>query len=67
LRRLGHAGQRRPAFEVEPVRIAAEREEVVPAENGVGPELVGLDPGRPQAGVVGVLRRNLDADLDVGH
>ena len=53
---LAHGGQRRPALEARPVRVAVDGVEVVEGPQRVGAEPVGLGPGRPHGlprGVVG--------------
>src|SRR6185437_5000249 len=50
------------ALVVQPVRLAGEREEVVPVEQDVHAEVLGLGDGAADAAVVGVLRLELDAD-----
>jgi hypothetical protein len=42
---LGHRGLEREALEVRPVRVAGEGIEVVPGEDHVGADLLGLGPG----------------------
>jgi hypothetical protein len=49
---------------VRTVRVAVQGEEVVPGEQDVGAELLGLRARPTDVGVLGVLRLQLDADAD---
>ena len=70
LRALGHArhrAERRDRLEVLAVRLAVERIEVVPAEDRVDAELLGLLPGAAHAVEVGVLGLDLYAYANRSH
>ena len=62
---LGPGAEHRPAFVVRAVRVAVEREEVVPVEGDVDADVFTSAHGIAQVVVVaGVLRLQLDADAD---
>ena len=70
LRALGdlrHRAERRDRLEVLAVRVAGEREEVVPAEDRVDAELLRLEPGAAHAVEVGVLGLDLDTYANRSH
>ena len=56
LRRLRERGQHRPALEVLAVRVAAQREEVIPRPQRLDAEPLGLEPGGAHVAPVAVLR-----------
>ena len=62
---LGPRAEHRPALEVLAVRVAVEREEVVPVEDDVDAEVLGAPHRVADLGVVGVLGLELDADPDL--
>ena len=62
-----HRAERRDRLEVLAVRLAVEREEVIPAEDRVDAELLGLAPRAAHALEVGVLGLDLDTDAHRGH
>ena len=63
MRLLRPGSQHRPALEVLALRIAREREKVVPGEDHVHARLLGCVDRAPQVGIVRVLWLELDADL----
>ena len=64
---LGQRGQRRDALEVLAVGVAAQREEVVPGEDRVDAELLGLAPRPPHPVEVRVHGLDLDTDAHGSH
>ena len=67
LRRLGQGGQRGIALEDRLVRLAEDREDVIPRPEGVVAELVGPLAGRQERRPVGRLAPQIDAQLQIGH
>ena len=64
---LRHGAERRERLEVLPFRFAGEREEVIPVEQAVDAERLGLGPGAAHGGPVGVLGLELRRDADGRH
>ena len=67
LGRLGPGRQERPALEVRTVRVAVEREEVVPGVDDVVAELLRAHGATADVAVGAVLRMELGGDPDGAH
>ena len=61
---LGHRAEHGQRLEVVAVRVAPEREEVVPVEQAVDAHLLGLGPRAAHRRPVGVLRLELGGDAE---
>jgi len=61
---LGPGAEHRPALEVLAGGVAVERVEVIPVEDHVDAEVLGLGDGAADGGVVGVLGLDLEPDAD---
>ena len=64
---LGHRAEHGQALEVLAFRLAAQRIEVVPVEEAVDAELLGIDPRLAHGGPVGVQGLELGGHTDLRH